>query len=600
MNILFALSQIEVTGAEVFAVTLADKLIEKGHSVFIVSDTLTKKTKAEYHSLRLANRKLPNRMKNVIALNKFIYSKKIDIVVANSRAAAWISTISCKMCNIPLITIIHGRQATFLSRKVFRGFGSYTFTVCEKLQDQILNFFKIPPYRVEILRNPFDLSVIKPVNNENEIKIITLIGRLSGPKGELAYKLLDFYSSYLNKGIYAKFKVVGGKTIPPEFEKFKNSFEFTGFVEDISSIIDESDLVIGSGRIAIESILRNKPTVAVGEACSIGLITRKNIDFALATNFGDMNEKEREFDFNLIMEDMKRAFSMKECDAEVVNKVRNEFDLVKIADRMESVFQSVITYFHKIEIPIIYYHRVIKDESEAGKHGIYVTQKLFDEHLKYLKNNNYKTITFDEALELKKNNIQGKNVIITFDDGYEDNYLYAFPLLKKYDFNAEIFLVAGLAHNEWDRKDNEPVAPMLKKEQILEMKNYGIRFGSHTLTHRDLTKCESEERKNEIYNSRKLLEEKLGFNIESIAYPYGNYSEEIISEIKDAGYKYGYATDRGPLGLHEDIFKVRRITIFPNTSKFHFARKIKGNYVFKKIKEEKDFFNFSTKIMRSN
>jgi len=591
MNVLFTLSQLEVTGAEVFAVTLADKLVEYGHSVYIISDTLTVPTKAVYQSLPLTKRNAKYRLMNTLSLKRFIKENKIDIVVANSRASAWVSSTACRLAKIPLIVVIHGRQSEFLSRRIFHGFGSYTLAVCEKLKEQLTGFFKVPGYKIEILRNGFDLSKEKPAAIERNEKIIMLIGRLSGPKGELAYKLLDHYQRHFKERNGVKFMVVGGQVIPPEFEKFKNDFEFTGFKKNIGEMIDQSSLIIGSGRIAMDALLRGRPVVAIGEACSIGLITRDNLDLGMATNFGDMNDRERDFDFDLIMKDIEKGLLLNECDKDVAAKMQSEFSLEKTSQRLESIFQSVINRYYKMEIPIIYYHKVINDESDAGRHGIYVTQKLFDEHMKFLSVRGYKTVTFEEALQIKKENRKEKYVIITFDDGYEDNYLYAFPVLKKYNFNAEIFLVAGLDSNEWDRKDNEPVSSMLKKEQIIEMHNYGIRFGSHTMNHKDLTKCTDAELEIEISGSKKHLEEKLGFEINSIAYPYGNYNNGVIDKVKKAGYAIGYATDRGPLGMHEDIFRIKRITIFPNTDKFHFARKVKGNYVFKKVKEEKDLYN---------
>ena len=592
MKILFTLSQLEVTGAEVFAVTCADALIKKGHPVYIVSDTLTKPTNAFYQSLSLANRKVYSRIRNVIALKRFINDKGIDIVVANSRAAAWVSTVACRLCGIPLITVIHGRQATFLSRKIFHGFGIYSFAVCEKLKEQLLGFFNVPEYKVEVLRNPFDIKSIKPSGKRDNKKNITLIGRLSGPKGELAFKLLEFYVNNKEKIPGIKFRVVGGKTIPKEFERFKEYVEFTGFVNGIEGIIEESSVIIGSGRIAMESILRNKPTIAIGEACSIGLITKDNIDFALQTNFGDMNERERDFDFKCILESINKALQIDECGEEVYKRACDEFDLEKIVDRMESVCLSILTVYHRREIPVIYYHKVIKDQSDAGKNGIYVTCKQFEGHLNYLKKNNYKSVTIEQALELKYKNEWGRYAVITFDDGYEDNYLNAFPLLKKYGFNAEIFLVAGLTNNEWDKNGGEPDSPMLKKEQIIEMHNYGVKFGSHTLKHADLTKCDDNKKEEEIAGSKKSLEEKLGIEINSIAYPYGNYDDKVLELAIKAGYKYGLATDRAPLSLHEHLFKMRRIAIFPNTTNFHFRRKVNGNYIFKKIKEEKEIFNF--------
>ena len=175
-------------------------------------------------------------------------SKKIDIVIANSRASAWVSSIACKLCGIPLIVVIHGRQSEFLSRKIFHGFGDYTLAVCEKLKDQLTGFFGVPHYKIEIFRNPFNLSSLSKSGDERKEKVISLIGRLSGPKGELALKLLERYRDYKEKGGDVKLKVIGGQKIPVEFEPYKGIFEFTGFVEDIGKQIEDASLVIEIGR----------------------------------------------------------------------------------------------------------------------------------------------------------------------------------------------------------------------------------------------------------------------------------------------------------------------------------------------------------------
>ncbi len=88
MNILMTLSQLEVTGAEVYSVTLADKFIERGHKVFIISDTLTKKNNAEYIPAPISKRTLFYRIKNVIFIYRFIKRNNIHIVNAHSRASA--------------------------------------------------------------------------------------------------------------------------------------------------------------------------------------------------------------------------------------------------------------------------------------------------------------------------------------------------------------------------------------------------------------------------------------------------------------------------------------------------------------------------------
>jgi len=589
MNILMTLSQLEVTGAEVFAVSIADELISRGHKVFIISDTLTKKTQAKYISAPISNRTLISRIKNVLFLRKFIRENNIHIVNAHSRASAWVSSLACKFAKIPLIVFIHGRQATFLSRKIFHGYGNYTLPICEKLQEQLINVFKVDSNKMEVFRNCFNLDIIKPTKENAKQKTVSLITRLSGPKGDLAYKLLEFISTRLNEFKDVKFQVVGGQIIPDRFQKFTSMFEFRGFVENLENVINESTVIIGSGRIAIETILLNKPLIAMGEACTIGMVNKDNLEFVLETNFGDMNVIEKVFDFEKIVNDLKMSLDQKVCDKKVFDKVREECDLKKNVSSLEYIFQSVIVRYYKKEIPIIYYHRIVESLDEAGKHGIYVTSEQFDKHLNYLKRSGFKTITFEEALEIKNRGLQGKYVIISFDDGYEDNYRLAFPILKKYGFKAIIFLVAGLEYNSWDSKSNEPKLKMMNKEQILEMQDYGIEFGSHTLSHTDLTKISIEEAKKELSESKKILEEKLGREIKSFAYPYGNCNDEVKKIAHEVGYQSVYATDNAPLGLHEDLFQIRRIGIFPNTTVRGLSRKVKGNYIFKRKKKDSQY-----------
>lgn len=584
------LSQLEVTGAEVYSVTLANKFIERGHKVFIISDTLTKKTKAEYTSLPLSKRTFFYRIKNSIFIYQFIKRNNIHIVNAHSRASAWVSCIASKFANVPLVVFIHGRQATSISRRIFHGFGNYTIAVCEKLEQQLLEVFKVSSDKVEVIRNGFDIPLIEE-NNTTGQKTIAFVTRLSGPKKDLAYKLLEYISAsnFFDEVGGVKFKIIGGQTIPPEFEKFKNDFEFTGYVENLPHEINNADVVIGSGRIAIETILYKKPLIAIGEACTIGLVTKDNLRLALETNFGDMNVTEKEFDFEKIVQDLKSALHLTECDDIVHEKVKSDCNIESIVDRLEYIFQSVRIRFYQNEIPIIYYHRIAKDINDAGRHGIFVTEKQFEDHLRYLKKEGYKTITFEEALQIKKNCTPGKYVIITFDDGYEDNYTLAFPLLKKYGFTAIIFLVAGLEYNLWDEQSDEPKLKMLNLQQMLEMIEYGIEFGSHTLSHADLSKESDEKVKVELANSKKNLEEKLGREISSFAFPYGNCNETVKQVAKETGYKFVYATDRAPVGLHEDLLQIRRIGIFPNTTVAGLGRKVKGNYIFKREKKDSPY-----------
>ena len=115
-----------------------------------------------------------------------------------------------------------------------------------------------------------------------------------------------------------------------------------------------------------------------------------------------------------------------------------------------------IKYYFKKEIPILMYHRIIDSEQEIGKNSIYLNVEEFVKQLQYLKNNNFRTITFKELSTLnKEDRKKNKYVILTFDDGYRDNYDLVFPLLKKYNMKAVIYMVSHEKYNKWDIENGE-------------------------------------------------------------------------------------------------------------------------------------------------
>jgi peptidoglycan/xylan/chitin deacetylase (PgdA/CDA1 family)/glycosyltransferase involved in cell wall biosynthesis len=591
MNILMALSQLEVTGAEVYAATLSDRLIKKGHKVFIVSDTFTKETNGEFHKLEFNKRSLRRRISQVKFLVDFIKKNDIQVAHAHSRASSWSTSIACAMTGIPLITTVHGRQPVHLSRKIFKAFGDYSFAVCENIRDHLIKDLGVNEDKIEILRNGIDInSYVETPLPENEKKIISIIGRLSGPKGEVTYKLLE---KALDPEIY-HIRIIGGKNIPDKFKKFTDKVEFLGYVNNIPEYIKKSDLVIGAGRVAVEAILSGRPVLAIGEAKSIGLITKDNIAEALSSNFGDIGVKlEESFNWDKMLDDVKEAFELNENELhEIRHKVKKEFDLKKIVRNLEIAYQRQIVLKKKYEMPILMYHRVIKDESEKGIHGTYVTVDQFDEHMNILKDRGYETVVFEDLLKNKFKQRFDKNkkqIMITFDDGYEDNYNYAFPILKKYGFKAVVYLVSHLDYNKWDVENiNNPEKKymLMTTEQLLDMQKNGIEFGGHTKTHAKLSRIEPEEAREEIFESKESLENILDKKLISFAYPYGDLNDRVKQMAEEAGYKFAVATDSGSVCFSDDLFQIRRIGIFPTINSLGFKRKIKGNYNFIKIKRE--------------
>jgi len=583
------LSQVEVTGAEVYAASISDKLIDRGHNVFIVSDTLTVPTRAKYIALPLNKRKIYLQVKHLFKLIRIIRENNIMVIHSHSRVSCKLSYIASRLTGVPMIYTAHGHHHVHLSKKLFPAYGEYTLAICENVRDQIIRELHWDENKIEILRNGVDSSRYSPLiaisshqKEADNFKTVSIIGRLSGPKGDVAYKVLEeiCITNPIDPSI--KINVVGGMVIPERFKKFQDRVSLSGFVGKVSDQIANSSVVIGSGRVAIESLMMGKPTIAFGEATYEGLVTSENYQTVLRSNFGDIAES-GSWDTSHLGEDISAGLKMEKIPEQLYASITNSFNLDKVTDRIEYIYQSIYSR-EKYEIPVLLYHRVINDPSLAGKHGTYVTTKQLEAHLEYLHKNNYTPITFEDLSMINRFDKDKKYVILTFDDGYEDNYTLLFPMLKKFSFKAVIFMVTGKKENTWDYLDEGRTFPLLERAQILEMNKYGIEFGAHTMNHVDLTKVEVAEARQEIEGSREALEKLLGKKVSAFAYPYGSVNDTVKELVKRAGFKYGIATVVGPLAIHEDIFNIRRIVAHPDTNLSRFARKVKGDYLYRKAK----------------
>jgi len=226
------------------------------------------------------------------------------------------------------------------------------------------------------------------------------------------------------------------------------------------------------------------------------------------------------------------------------------------------------------QLPILLYHRIVNENSKIGKHKIYVWEKNFRQQMKFLKENGYHTITFNEIEKVSSE----KQIILTFDDGYEDNYTILFPILKEFGFTAVIYLVTKHKRNKWAIKEGEPELKMMTKEMIKEMSDYGIVFGGHTRYHVDLKNTSKEKLADEIAGCKNDVEEITGKPALSFAYPFGAHNEETLQAVRDAGYKYGITTIFGPTNWKEDLMRIRRIEIRPKDGLSKFKFKASGYY----------------------
>ncbi|AMG30447.1 polysaccharide deacetylase [Grimontia hollisae] len=611
MNILMALSQLEVTGAEVYATTVGNTLTQRGHNVFYVSDTLTKPHDGPYFKLRFNKRSIPRRFWHVAYLVYLIKKHNIQMVHAHSRASSWSCHVACKLTGTPMVTTVHGRQPVHASRKKFHAMGNKAMPVCEAIYHQLIDDLNVPQETLEVSRNGIDTHSYQWLAPpQNTRKVIAIIGRLSGPKGDLCYRLLE---ECLDLDKY-DVKIVTGTQPDARFDKFKAKADFVGYVEDVPAIMARADLVIGAGRVAMESLLCGRPTMAIGEALNIGPVTQENLQQAMATNFGDIGKKELDIDFSVIPAQIEAALSAPHCDPQVSEKIKQSYDLQNIVSHLETIYQSVYVYTKRKDIPVLMYHRFINSDDGKGTIGPYLDIRMFEKHLKLLKRLGFETLTFSDLKEhgvISRLKAGKRYCIITVDDGFKDNYTLMLPLLKKYNFKAVVYAVTGVDFNKWDVE--HPESPekrfeLMTPSEIKAMADSGyIEIGGHTLTHPHLNTLSREEQKAEIMENKAQLETLLGKELVSFAYPYGDWNEDSKALAKEAGYQFAVATNSGPVAFHEDPYLIRRIGIFPGTDVLSLARKITGGYLFRKLTPKKNVFTHlvfkvrnSVKIAKGN
>ncbi|HHQ4663112.1 TPA: polysaccharide deacetylase family protein [Aeromonas veronii] len=586
MNILMALSQLEVTGAEVYATTVGNELTRRGHNVFYVSDTLTKPTLGPVFKLRFNKRSILRRFWHVFYLIYLIKKHHIQLVHAHSRASGWSSYVACKLTGTPMITTVHGRQPVHASRKAFHALGYRAVAVCEDIAHQIVDNLGVDPAIVQVLRNGIETDKFQPVPApDNPKPVIAIIGRLSGPKGELCYRLLD---EVLDLDA-CKVRIVSGTKVPERFARFEGRAEFVGYVDDVPALLASCDLVIGAGRVAMEALLCGRPAFAIGEARAIGLVTEQNLDDALASNFGDIGPKDLAIDFAALKGEIETALTSTTVPEAIRQRIQDEYGLQGVVSGLETIYQDAVVETLRREMPVIMYHRFIEQDSEKGVHGTWMPITMFEKHLRLMKWLGYETLTFRDLADkgfIHRLQYGKKYLMITADDGYQDNLTRMLPLLEKYGYKAVVYVVTGEGYNRWDVE--HPTNPdtkvsLMSGEQVKALAASGhVEIGGHTLTHPRLSKLTPEQQAHEIQENKRQLEALLGHPLLSFAYPYGDMNDSAKEQAIAAGYRFAVATNSGPKAMHQDPFQIRRIAIFPRTDVFGLWRKIRGNYVFRR------------------
>lgn len=201
--------------------------------------------------------------------------------------------------------------------------------------------------------------------------------------------------------------------------------------------------------------------------------------------------------------------------------------------------------------PVIMYHSV-DDKENTTK--LSVSPEGFAKQMAFFHKYKYNVIGLEQALPYisGRSKAPPRTVVITFDDGYENNYLQAYPVLKRYGLQATIFVIVD--------KIGQP--GWMTWDQLKEMSDSGlITIGSHTKSHLWLPSLDRKGLKEELVKSKEILEKRLGKRVNLLCYPVGAFDDNVKRAAREAGYTCAVGTNPGKRSSPHDIYAIKRIRI---------------------------------------
>ncbi len=227
---------------------------------------------------------------------------------------------------------------------------------------------------------------------------------------------------------------------------------------------------------------------------------------------------------------------------------------------------------------ILMYH-MISEPITAAEVKYACPPRQFEKHIQMLLNNGFTPVSIESVENYYSQNtaLPENSFLITLDDGFEDNYLNAFPVFKRYNIPALIYLATGSLGktNQWMSQPTFTERKMLSWKQIKEMASQGIDFGSHTVSHPRLTEFDDDRVGKELSESKQIIEQQLGQECKHFAYPYGLLTEKTRELVAQAGFKTACSTRSGFNNIERDPLILHRIEVFGNDPAWKLKQKIK-------------------------
>ena len=224
----------------------------------------------------------------------------------------------------------------------------------------------------------------------------------------------------------------------------------------------------------------------------------------------------------------------------------------------------------KRNIPILMYHSISQsaESADPGFKALCVPPSLFAAQIDYLYRSGYSILNVTQLINALtgKAPLPERLVALTFDDGYADFYDSALPVLSRYRLTATLYIATGFVERTslWLRWKEETRHPILTWDQIVEISNSGIECGAHTHSHPKLHELPLTRARDEIRRSKDLLEQYMGREVTSFAYPYGDCTWGVRRLVKEAGFTSACAVNDAMCTDEADIFTLERLMVTPS------------------------------------
>lgn len=222
-----------------------------------------------------------------------------------------------------------------------------------------------------------------------------------------------------------------------------------------------------------------------------------------------------------------------------------------------------------MKIPILAYHHVLPANAKVDESILNspftISDSEFYKQMLFLSQNGYAPINLDQLIQPKEQQVHKRPIVITFDDGWVDNFEVAFPILKSFNVWATFFIITSYIDS----------AGCMSREQLLEMQRSGMQIESHAHTHTPLELLSNAEMQWEVTHSKKVLEKNIEGQVNFISFPHGSYNKTVIQAVKNADYlgcstsNFGYAVSQ--------MYKLPRILIRKNNDISQFVRFVEGS-----------------------